>query len=627
MALLLPWSLADCATPLSENRGVGEHYLTKSDFKLGYECPFKLKYKKAKYPSTLQNNEMLEFFAEAGFMVEAVAHAVMESNPGVEFEKTLQAGRFSARLDGFEQFADRIVLTEIKAKSVDGASTEQFFKKRTREVNGDWLEYMLDITFQVMVAEACFPGVTVMPQICVVNKNTPCSLDAIYANIDLLEDSDDRDRSLPRAVYTGDKAALRADHFLEFINVRECVDILMPEVRAKAAELLDFLDGKRPDITPRLGLSPCKNCEYRDADPVRNGFADCWGTTPARGANVIDMYRAGNGSNELKGEVARRIAARDLLLVDFPDDLLSGGSSYGPTRRNQKKAAVTGKHVVGQGLRDELAKLEYPLHFIDFEASRIPVPYLPGMKPYEVVAFQFSCHTLESPTSTNLVHREWLNLRNVYPNEEFLRELRAAIGDRGTVLTWSGYELTTLRHVRRQLRERGLLSSDLAGWLSGLVGPVPVEGEEDKVVGRRVVDLLKISQAHYAHPLMRGSHSIKKVLDAVWSDAPHLWSDPWFAEYFKKASDGAVLDPYATLAAAPMDVDLGDTDETDDSAVTDGVGAMRAYQDMLYGQHKNDIALRDKMRDSLLRYCGLDTAAMVIIWKHWSVSHPTDMLA
>jgi len=23
------------------------------------------------------------------------------------------------------------------------------------------------------------------------------------------------------------------------------------------------------------------------------------------------------------------------------------------------------------------------------------------------------------------------------------------------------------------------------------------------------------------------------------------------------------------------------------------------------------------MRDSLHRYCGLDTAAMVIIWKHW----------
>ena len=577
-----------------------------------------------------RSNDMLEFFAEAGFMVEAIAHAVMEANPAVEFEKTLTAGRYMARLDGFEQFADRIVLTEIKAKSVESADPEQFFKKRTREVNGDWLEYMLDITFQVMVAEACYPGLTVVPRLCMVNKNKPCSIEAVYAKIDLLEDSKDRDRSLPRAVYTGDKAALRADHFLEFIDVRECVDLLMPEVKAKAAELLDFLDGKRPGLKPEIGLSPCKTCEYRDAvkptsgtgtdvnpNANRDGFAECWGPTPPRGASVLDMYRAGNGSNELKGEVARRIEHRELLLVDFPDDMLHGGGTYGPTRRNQKLAAATDKEVIGEGLGAALKAVEYPLHFIDFEASRIPVPYRPGMKPYEVVAFQFSCHTLESPTSEHLVHKAWLNLRDVYPNEEFLRELRNAIGEKGTVFTWSGYELTTLRHVRRQLRERDLMTPDLSAWLSGLIGPAPAVGEEDKTVGPRVVDLLKISQAHYAHPLMRGSHSIKKVLDAMWSDAPHLWGDPWFAEYYRTDGDGRVLDPYSTLAKPPLDVDLGDFDESDDEAVTDGVGAMRAYQDMLYGEHKNDLSMRDKMRDSLLRYCGLDTAAMVIIWKHW----------
>jgi hypothetical protein len=602
---------------MGENGVVTERHLTKSDFKLGYQCPFKLKYKKAKYPSTLAENEMLEFFAEAGFMVEAIAHAVMRANPDVVFEKTLQAGRFSARLDGFEQFPDRIVLTEIKAKSIDGANPEQFFKKRTREVDGNWLEYMLDITFQVMVAESCFPGVTVVPQLCMVNKNKPSSLDAIYAKIDLLEDSEDRDRSLPRAVYTGDVEALRADHFLEFINVRECVDILMPEVRAKAAELLDFIDGKRPDITPRLGTSPCKACEYRDADPVRDGFAECWGPTPPRGENVIDLYRAGNGTNELKAEVARRIAGGQLRLADFPDDLLAGGKSSGQVRRNQKQALVSGREVVSEGLAEKLAAFVYPVHFIDFEASRIPVPYVAGMKPYEQVAFQFSCHTLRSAASTELEHRAWLNLNDVYPNEEFLRELRSAIGDTGTVLIWSGYELSTLRHVRRQLRERGMLTADLAAWLGGLIGPEPAIGEEDKTVGSRVVDLLKISQAHYAHPLMRGSHSIKRVLDAVWSDAPNLWDDPWFAEYYKKSNDGAVLDPYATLAASPIGIDLAESDESDESAVTDGVGAMRAYQDMLYGEHKNDLAMRDKMRDSLLRYCGLDTAAMVIIWKHW----------
>ncbi|MEY3482060.1 MAG: hypothetical protein RLZ40_103 [Actinomycetota bacterium] len=38
---------------MGENGVVTERHLTKSDFKLGYQCPFKLKYKKAKYPSTL----------------------------------------------------------------------------------------------------------------------------------------------------------------------------------------------------------------------------------------------------------------------------------------------------------------------------------------------------------------------------------------------------------------------------------------------------------------------------------------------------------------------------------------------------------------------------------------------
>ena len=57
-----------------------KHYLTKSNFKLGVECKQKLKYYKAKYPSSLQDNDMLEFFAEGGFMVEAIAHGDAKSS-------------------------------------------------------------------------------------------------------------------------------------------------------------------------------------------------------------------------------------------------------------------------------------------------------------------------------------------------------------------------------------------------------------------------------------------------------------------------------------------------------------------------------------------------------------------
>jgi len=596
-----------------------QHHLTKSDFKLGYVCPFKLKYKKLGYPNTLKDNAALEFFAEGGFMVEAIVHAVMKVNPHAVFEKTLTSGRFFARVDGFEQFKDRVVLTEIKAKSVKSGDASQFFSKKSSEVVSDWLPYMLDITFQVMVAELCFPGVPVEARLCLVNQNKSCSVDAIYSNIDLFEDAEDRDRSLPRAVYTGDIDALRADNFLEFIDVRECVDQLMPLVKAKAAELLDFLDGNRQDIMPQLGLSLCKTCEYRDADAVRDGFAECWGETPARGDNLIDLYRAGNGSAELKEAIAVRIERRELQLIDLPDSYLANGKSYGPPRRNQVDSLRSGKEVIDIELAKKLGEMTYPLHFIDFEASRIPVPYLSGMKPYEIAAFQFSCHTLKTPAATELVHHEWLNLNDVYPNDEFVHELKKAIGNDGTVLIWSGYELTTLRHIRRQLRERGQFTTEIAQWMEGLVGIEPAIGEEDKSKGKRIVDLLNLSQAYYAHPSMKGGHGIKRVLDSIWSDAEHLWSDPWFSLYYKTGSDGKPIDPYQTLVSGGSAIEraLAETDDSVEGAVTDGVGAMRAYQDMLYGQNRSDLALRDRMRDSLYRYCGLDTAAMVMIWKHW----------
>jgi hypothetical protein len=74
------------------------------------------------------------------------------------------------------------------------------------------------------------------------------------------------------------------------------------------------------------------------------------------------------------------------------------------------------------------------------------------------------------------------------------------------------------------------------------------------------------------------------------------------------------------LASSDSLYDLGETDDSDDSeeiGVTDGVGAMRAYQDMLFGLNKDNLALRDSMRDALLAYCKLDTAAMVMIWEYW----------
>jgi hypothetical protein len=48
-----------------------------------------------------------------------------------------------------------------------------------------------------------------------------------------------------------------------------------------------------------------------------------------------------------------------------------------------------------------------------------------------------------------------------------------------------------------------------------------------------------------------------------------------------------------------------------------GTGAMRAYQEMLYGADKNDSGARADWTALLTQYCRLDTLSMVLILEHW----------
>ena len=50
--------------------------LSKSDFKVARTCGTKLYYRKLKYPTTLDDDPYLEFLADGGYMVEAIADKV-----------------------------------------------------------------------------------------------------------------------------------------------------------------------------------------------------------------------------------------------------------------------------------------------------------------------------------------------------------------------------------------------------------------------------------------------------------------------------------------------------------------------------------------------------------------------
>ena len=169
------------------------------------------------------------------------------------------------------------------------------------------------------------------------------------------------------------------------------------------------------------------------------------------------------------------------------------------------------------------------------------------------------------------------------------------------MLVWSDHERSALREIAADIRTFGKGPPDLEDWLEPLTRP------HDE--GGRTVDLYDICRRHYYHPAMGGKTSIKAVLKAVWQENRSLHDHPWFQGYLLE-KDGTVLSPYETLPA----VDLGGGESR---TVRDGTGAMRAYSDMVYGVRKNDERYREACRDVLLRYCKLDTLAMVMAWVHW----------
>jgi hypothetical protein len=102
------------------------------------------------------------------------------------------------------------------------------------------------------------------------------------------------------------------------------------------------------------------------------------------------------------------------------------------------------------------------------------------------------------------------------------------------------------------------------------------------------------------------------VLPAVWHENEKLRKACEFARYVKYDEDGHLLDPYASLPPLP----IGEKEEV----VKEGTGAMRIYQEMLFGLTKEDPLTKENYRRLLLQYCELDTAAMVMIWRHWTQS-------
>jgi Domain of unknown function(DUF2779) len=142
----------------------------------------------------------------------------------------------------------------------------------------------------------------------------------------------------------------------------------------------------------------------------------------------------------------------------------------------------------------------------------VAIPYHARMRPYEQVAFQWSCHTIREKDG-NLEHTEWINVVDAFPNFAFAEALM------------------------EQMRRYRYPNVRLERWLDLIT-------KRDDNPSPFIIDMCALAKDGYFHPKMKGKLSLKYVLPAVWENSEGLHTDPAFAKYYRRVPDGTVVNPY-----------------------------------------------------------------------------------
>ena len=183
------------------------------------------------------------------------------------------------------------------------------------------------------------------------------------------------------------------------------------------------------------------------------------------------------------------------ILDPKPDELT--GTQADLYRRIQT-AHRTGKAVLNPVGDTILKALPYPRYYFDFEGIDFPVPRWRGVRPYEHVPFQWSCHIERSPGVFE--HKEFLDLTGNDPSLACIERMQQTINpdDGGPIFV---YHMT---YEKLRLEELGVRHPEHAVLLQKYI--------------TRLFDLLPIVKQHFYDPQMRGSFSIKKVLPVIAAD-------------------------------------------------------------------------------------------------------------
>ena len=229
----------------------------------------------------------------------------------------------------------------------------------------------------------------------------------------------------------------------------------------------------------------------------------CWTGIPKNSVFTIPRIRDPEATSLAENGI--------FSLPDLPTDF-----PLTPTQNIYVNSVLENEPVIDKAaIRQELAKLQYPIHFLDFEADRPAIPRFTGFTPYQEFPFQYSCHVLHS--DGEVMHREYLHTDSTDPSLSLTKSLIGDISDRGSVVV---YNAAFERRILRSLAES-----------------FPEYSSALQSIINRLWDQMVILRKHYEHPDFCGSRSLKVVLPVLvpqlsyqdldirtGADAPAAWN-------------------------------------------------------------------------------------------------------
>jgi len=209
-------------------------------------------------------------------------------------------------------------------------------------------------------------------------------------------------------------------------------------------------------------------------------------------------------------------------------------------------------YIDKKAIKEFLDTLYYPLYFLDFETFQMPIPKYDGIKPYMQVPFQYSLHYIEN---NNLFHKEFLAESNIDPRRSLSLKLIEDIPLNSCVLAYNmSFEKTVIKSLAK-------LYPDLSNHLMNIH-----DNMKDLMI--------PFKNRKYYTKDMHGSYSIKYVLPALFPNDESL--------------------NYKNL-------DL----------IHNGSEAMNSFKNL----EEKTLEEQSYIRERLLKYCELDTYAMVKIYE------------